>query len=127
MSIRKPKIDAPTPLEQLKQIKSYLFQLVDELENELAKPSGGGSSVDNSKIVLEVQNALQLSKQAKDIAQGVRNDANKGLFDGEQGEQGLMAYVNFEIVDGCLMVDLNTSEEITFELNEQGELEIIYE
>ena len=127
MSIRKPKIDAPTPLEQLKQIRSYLFQLVDDLENEVSNPSIGGSSVDNSKILLDVQSALQISKKAKEIAQGVRDDANNGLFDGEQGEQGLMAYVNFEIVEGYLFVDLNTREEITFELNEQGDLEIIYE
>ena len=81
MNIRKPKIDAPTPLEQLKQIKSYLFQLVDELENELSNPSGSGSSVDNSKVMSEVQNALQISRQAKKIAENI--DLSKYFLIGE--------------------------------------------
>ena len=81
MSIRKPKIDAPTPLEQLKQIKSYLFQLVDELENELSNPSGSGSSVDNSNVMSEVQNALQISRQAKKIAENI--DLSKYFLIGE--------------------------------------------
>lgn len=99
MSIRKPKIDAPTPLEQLKQIKSYLFQLVDELENELANPSGGGSSVDNSKIVLEVQNALQISRQAKKIAENI--DLSKYFLKGE-GAPNTETVASFE---GVLYLD----------------------
>ena len=76
MSIRKPKIDAPTPLEQLKQIRNYLFQLVDELENELSQQSSGGTNFDSSKILSEVQTALIMSKQAKKIAESVKDGAN---------------------------------------------------
>lgn len=146
MSIRKPKIDAPTPLEQLKQIRSYLFQLVDELENELSQQSGGGTNFDSSKILSEVQAALITSKQAKKIAESVKDgksayqiavdngfegtetewlDSLQGE-DGTDGEQGVMGYINAEVVDGVLYIDLNTSEEISFELNEQGELVVIY-
>jgi hypothetical protein len=147
MSIRKPKIDASTPLEQLKQIRSYLFQLVDELENELSQQSSGGTNFDSSKILSEVQAALITSKQAKKIAESVKDgksayqiavdngfegtetewlDSLQGE-DGTDGEQGAMGYINAEVVDGVLYIDLNTSEEISFELNEQGELVVIYE
>lgn len=149
MSIRKPKIDAPTPLEQIKQIRSYLFQLVDELENELSQQSGGGTNFDSSKILSEVQTALITSKQAKKIAESVKDSTTgKSAYqiavdngfegtetewldslqgkDGTDGEQGAMGYINAEVVDGVLYIDLNTSEEISFELNEQGELVVIY-
>lgn len=144
MSIRKPKIDAPTTLEQIKQIRAYLFQLVDELENELSQQSGGGTNFDSSKILSEVQTALITSKQAKKIAESVKDSANgKSAYqiavdngfegtetewlDSLQGKDGVMGYINTEIVDGVLYMDLNTSEEISFELNEQGELVVIYE
>ena len=177
MSIRKPKIDAPTPSEQLKQIRSYLFQLADDLENELSKQSSGGTNLDSSKILAEVQKVLMSSRQAKKrdesitgggksayqiaVDNGFEGSEEEWLFslqgedgadgtngltphiqdgywyigqtntnvkaEGIQGEKGLMAYINAEIVDGELYIDLNTSEEITFEINEQGELVIIYE
>ena len=177
MIIRKPKIDATTPSEQLKQIRSYLFQLADDLENGLSKQSSGGTNLDSSKILAEVQNILMAYRQPKKRVEGITGggksayqiavdngfegseiewlfslqgedgkDGTNGLTphiqdgywyigqtntnvkaEGIQGEQGLMAYINAEIVDGELCIDLNTSEEITFEINEQGELVIIYE
>jgi hypothetical protein len=82
MSIRKPKIDATTPLEQLKQIRSYLFQLVDELENELSKQSSGGTNLDSSKILAEVQNVLMSIRQAKKRDEGKTVDFEVEYEDG---------------------------------------------
>lgn len=37
VTIRKPKIDEASPQEQIKQIRSYLYNLADELEYALSK------------------------------------------------------------------------------------------
>lgn len=44
IELRMPKIDAPSDREQLAQIKSYLYQLIPQLQMHLEKLKGADSS-----------------------------------------------------------------------------------
>lgn len=55
MLIRKPKIDAPTPIAQIKQIQSYLYQLTDDLEYALANGIGEASTEEFATIRQSLQ------------------------------------------------------------------------
>ena len=50
INLRLPKIDAPTTQEQIKQMQSYIIQLVNELQVELVR-----LETDNKALKEEIQ------------------------------------------------------------------------
>lgn len=64
---------------------------------------------------------LGVVNEAKDIANSVREDADNGKFDGKT------TYLYADIEDGCLVIHGGQADDITFEINEKGELVTVYE
>ena len=71
---------------------------------------------------------LNIADEAKQIAQSVREDADSGAFDGPQGPRGDAYFASFEVDDdGHLqLIGADQTGNVSFGLNENGNLEVCY-
>lgn len=71
---------------------------------------------------------LNIADEAKQIAQSVREDADSGAFDGQQGPRGDAYFASFEVDDdGHLqLIGADQTGNVSFALNKNGNLEVRY-
>ena len=71
---------------------------------------------------------LNIADEAKQIAQSVREDADAGVFDGQQGPRGDAYFASFEVDnDGHLqLIGADQTGNVSFSLNKNGNLEVYY-
>ena len=71
---------------------------------------------------------LTIADEAKQLAQSVREDADAGVFDGQQGLRGDAYFASFEVDDdGHLqLIGADQTGNVSFALNKNGNLEVYY-
>ena len=71
---------------------------------------------------------LNIADEAKQLAQSVREDADAGVFDGQQGPRGDAYFASFEVDDdGHLqLLGADQTGNVSFALNDNGNLEVRY-
>ena len=144
INIRYPNITASSEKEQLSQVKSYLHQLVDQLNYVLPLGSGDGTKQTEEKKTTqtyEVQGGevsyydlrsliVQELQKVENLIDQIEQDKANGVFDGDDGKDGKDGQDGHTPVKG---VDYFTDEEvgavatqaaekILFTLDEEGNL-----
>lgn len=146
MNLRYPNITGVTEKEQLKQIRSYLHQLVEQLNYALptiGTVDGESTQQSATSSTFEVQGSnmsyyelrsliihdlQQLDTKFQQLSQKVFSDLNEakdsGEFDGEDGEDG---YTPVKGIDYFTDEEINSvakqaAGKISFTLDEEGNL-----
>lgn len=127
INIRYPNISGFSEREQITQIKSYLHQLVDQLNNELPNiGTGGGTTQSTSNSTYEVQggelsyyelrtlivNELQ---KVEDLIEEIEKARDNGEFDGKDGYTPIKGVDYFDGIDG-------KTPKVSFTMDEDGNL-----
>lgn len=88
-------------------------------------PSGDTSTNPEPPVWAQI---LNIADEAKQIAQSVREDADAGVFDGQQGPPGDAYFASFEVDDdGHLqLIGADQTGNVSFSLNKNGNLEVYY-
>lgn len=134
INIRYPNITAQTEKEQLAQVKSYLHQLVDQLNYALPTIGTGGekqteSTESASSKTYEVQGGdvsyyefrsliVQELQKVEDLIDEIERDKANGEFDGKTPEKGVDYFTEDEINS----VAAQAAGKISFTLDEDGNL-----
>lgn len=71
---------------------------------------------------------LNIADEAKQISQSVREDADAGVFDGQQGPRGDAYFASFEVDDNghLQLLGADQTGNVSFALNDNGNLEVTY-
>lgn len=71
---------------------------------------------------------LNIADEAKQLAQSVREDADAGVFDGQQGPRGDAYFASFEVDDNghLQLLGADQTGNVSFALKENGNLEVCY-
>ena len=71
---------------------------------------------------------LNIADEAKQLAQSVREDADAGVFDGKNGERGDAYFASFDVDDNghLKLLGADQTGNVSFALNENGNLEVYY-
>lgn len=93
--------------------------------HDSADPSGDTTTNPEPPVWAQI---LNIADEAKQIAQSVREDADSGAFDGPQGPPGDAYFASFEVGDdGHLqLIGADQTGNVSFSLNENGNLEVYY-
>ena len=135
-NIRYPNITGSTPSEQLTQVKSYLHQLVDQLNYALPLGSSGdGTTQSASTQTYEVQGTevsyyefrsliVQEVQKIENLIKQIEKDKADGKFDGADGKDG---YTPVKGVDYFTDQELNSvsrdaAGKLVFTLDSNGNL-----
>ena len=135
INIRYPNITALSEKEQLAQVKSYLHQLVDQLNYALPTLGTGegetqaASTQTASTKTYEVQGGdvsyyefrsliVQELQKVEDLIDEIERDKANGEFDGKTPEKG----VDYFTEDEVNSVATQAAGKISFTLDEEGNL-----
>jgi len=138
INIRYPNITATTEKEQLTQVKSYLHQLVDQLNYALPLGSGDGKTQTEEKKTTqtyEVQGGemsyydlrsliIQELDKVERLIDQIEQDKANGVFDGADGKDGHTPEkgVDYFTEEEVGSVAKQAAEKISFTLDEDGNL-----
>lgn len=133
INIRYPNITAQSEKEQLAQVKSYLHQLVDQLNYALPTIGTGEKQTEStqsaSSKTYEVQGGemsylefrtliVQEIEKVEDLIDEIERDKANGEFDGKTPEKGVDYFTEEEINS----VATQAAGKISFTLDEDGNL-----
>lgn len=144
VNIRYPNITGLSEKEQLTQIKSYLHQLVDQLNYALPALSAGDGEkqTDSAKAAsaktYEVQGGelsyyelrslvIQSLENMENLINQIEKDRESGAFDGADGAPGQDGYTPQKGIDYFTEAEISSvateaAEKISFTLDEEGNL-----
>lgn len=127
INIRYPNISGFSEREQITQIKSYLHQLVEQLNNELPNVgTGEGTKQSTSTQTYEVQGGevsyyelrslvVQELQKVENLITELEQAKDNGEFDGKDGYTPIKGVDYFDGIDG-------KTPKVSFTLDEYGNL-----
>ena len=135
INIRYPNITATSEKEQLAQVKSYLHQLVDQLNYALPLGSGDGTKqTEDTKNTqtYQVQGGevsyyelrsliVQELQKVENLIDEIEQDKANGEFDGQDGHTPVKG-VDYFTDEEVGAVATQAAEKILFTLDEEGNL-----
>jgi hypothetical protein len=142
INIRYPQISGVSEKEQITQIKSYLHQLVEQLNNELPNIGSGDGTTQStgtkSTSTYEVQGGevsyydlrsliVQELQKVENMIDELEQARDNGEFDGADGKDGKDGYTPVKGVDyftenEVASVAGQAAEKISFTVDENGNL-----
>ena len=140
INIRYPNITGLSEKEQLTQVKSYLHQLVDQLNYALPTIGTGGETKTDttqsaSSKTYEVQGGevsyyelrsliVQELQKVENLIDQIQRDKANGAFDGKDGQDGKTPEkgVDYFTEEDINSVATQVAEVISFTLDEEGNL-----